>query len=33
MSATAPQAMARLKHLVETLNAGIAMKRRVIEDL
>ena len=30
---TAPEAIERLKHLVETLNAGIAMKRRIIEDL
>ncbi|MES2582957.1 MAG: CHASE3 domain-containing protein [Pseudomonadota bacterium] len=30
---TAPEAQERLQHLVETLNAGIAMKRRIIEDL
>lgn len=30
---TIPEAQERLKHLVETLNAGIAMKRRIIEDL
>lgn len=29
----APEAAERLHHLVETLNAGIAMKRRIIEDL
>lgn len=33
LGATAPEAQERLKHLVETLNAGIAMKRRIIEDL
>lgn len=30
---TTPEASERLNHLVETLNAGIAMKRRIIEDL
>ena len=29
----APEALERLNHLVTTLNAGIAMKRRIIEDL
>jgi signal transduction histidine kinase len=33
LGSTAPEALERLKHLVETLNAGIAMKRRIIEDL
>lgn len=33
LGATAPEAQDRLQHLVETLNAGIAMKRRIIEDL
>ena len=33
LGATAPEAQERLQHLVETLNAGIAMKRRIIEDL
>ena len=28
-----PDAQERLKHLIETLNAGIALKRRIIEDL
>jgi signal transduction histidine kinase len=28
-----PEAVERLSHLVETLNAGIALKRRIIEDL
>ncbi len=30
---TAPEAMERLSHLVEALNGGIALKRRIIEDL
>ena len=30
---TAPEALERLGHLIETLNSGIAMKRRIIEDL
>lgn len=30
---TAPEALERLAHLVETLNSGIAMQRRIIEDL
>ncbi len=30
---TAPDAMERLNHLVEALNGGIALKRRIIEDL
>ncbi|MES2952084.1 MAG: CHASE3 domain-containing protein [Pseudomonadota bacterium] len=29
----APEALERLNHLIGTLNAGIAMKRRIIEDL
>jgi signal transduction histidine kinase len=29
----APEALARLAHLVETLNSGISLKRRIIEDL
>jgi signal transduction histidine kinase len=29
----APEALERLNHLVETLNSGIALKRRIIEDL
>lgn len=33
LGTTAPEAQERLRHLVETLNAGIAMKRRIIEDL
>lgn len=33
MEGTAPEVQERLAHLIETLNAGIAMKRRVIEDL
>jgi signal transduction histidine kinase len=33
LAGTAPEAMERLNHLVETLNSGIAMKRRIIEDL
>jgi len=28
-----PEALERLNHLVETLNSGIALKRRIIEDL
>jgi signal transduction histidine kinase len=30
---SAPDAMERLNHLVEALNSGIALKRRIIEDL
>jgi len=30
---TAPDVSERLKHLTETLNSGIALKRRIIEDL
>jgi signal transduction histidine kinase len=30
---SAPEAMERLHHLVEALNGGIALKRRIIEDL
>jgi signal transduction histidine kinase len=30
---TAPEVAERLKHLTETLNSGIALKRRIIEDL
>lgn len=33
LGSTAPEALERLHHLVTTLNAGIAMKRRIIEDL
>jgi signal transduction histidine kinase len=33
LGTTAPEASERLAHLVDTLNAGIAMKRRIIEDL
>ena len=33
LAGTAPEALERLGHLVETLNSGIAMKRRIIEDL
>ncbi len=33
LAGTAPEAMERLNHLVDTLNSGIAMKRRIIEDL
>lgn len=33
LGTSAPEAQERVKHLVETLNAGIAMKRRIIEDL
>ena len=32
-SAAAPEVGERLKHLTETLNSGIALKRRIIEDL
>ncbi len=28
-----PEVLPRIAHLVETLNAGIALKRRIIEDL
>jgi signal transduction histidine kinase len=33
LAGTSPEALERLSHLVETLNSGIAMKRRIIEDL
>jgi signal transduction histidine kinase len=33
LAGTAPEALERLTHLVETLNSGIALKRRIIEDL
>ncbi len=33
LSGIAPEAQERLGHLVETLNSGIALKRRIIEDL
>lgn len=33
LGSTAPEALERLNHLVTTLNSGIAMKRRIIEDL
>lgn len=33
IDATAPDIAERLKHLTETLNSGIALKRRIIEDL
>jgi signal transduction histidine kinase len=33
LAATAPEAQERLAHLVATLNSGIALKRRIIEDL
>lgn len=33
LGSTAPEAQERLQHLVETLNAGIAMKRRIVDDL
>ena len=33
LGATAPEAQERLGHLVDMLNAGIALKRRIIEDL
>jgi len=33
LGGTAPEVQERITHLVEMLNAGIAMKRRIIEDL
>jgi signal transduction histidine kinase len=33
LGTTAPEAMERLNHLVEALNGGIALKRRIVEDL
>ncbi len=33
LAGTAPEALERLAHLIETLNSGIALKRRIIEDL
>jgi signal transduction histidine kinase len=33
LAGTAPEAIERLTHLVGTLNSGIALKRRIIEDL
>ena len=30
---TAPEALERLGHLVETLNSSIALGRRIVEDL
>lgn len=33
LAGVAPEAMERLTHLIETLNSGIALKRRIIEDL
>lgn len=33
IAALAPEAVERLNHLSETLNSGIALKRRIIEDL
>ena len=33
LAGNAPEAQERLAHLVETLNSGIALKRRIIEDL
>ena len=33
LGTTAPEALERINHLATTLNAGIAMKRRIIEDL
>lgn len=33
LGSSAPEALERLTHLVETLNSGIALKRRIIEDL
>ena len=33
INATAPDVAERLKHLTDTLNSGIALKRRIIEDL
>ena len=33
LAGIAPEALERLAHLIETLNSGIALKRRIIEDL
>lgn len=33
IDANVPEVAERLKHLIETLNSGIALKRRIIEDL
>jgi signal transduction histidine kinase len=33
LGADSPEAQQRLQHLTETLNSGIALKRRIIEDL
>ncbi len=33
LQAAAPELMPRMAHLIETLNSGIALKRRIIEDL
>ena len=33
LAGIAPEALERLGHLIETLNSGIALKRRIIEDL
>lgn len=33
LAGTAPEALERLAHLVQTLNSGIALKRRIVEDL
>ena len=33
LAGSAPEALERLAHLVETLNQGIALKRRIVEDL
>ena len=33
LAGSAPEAQERLAHLVDTLNSGIALKRRIIEDL
>lgn len=33
LGGTAPEALERVAHLIETLNHGIALKRRIIEDL
>lgn len=33
LSQAAPEALERLSHLTQTLNSGIALKRRIIEDL
>ena len=33
LAGTSPEALERLAHLVETLNSGIALKRRIVEDL